>query len=69
MIRITRSLRIGLGLAILSIGFTVLAPTPVKAQNQQYMVNDLEARTRAAMDSIKQTLDASISSDSKLLSM
>jgi 2-iminobutanoate/2-iminopropanoate deaminase len=28
-------------------------------QIQQYMVNDLEAQTRAAMDGIKQTLDAS----------
>jgi len=27
-------------------------------QIQQYMVNDLEAQTRAAMDGIKQTLDA-----------
>jgi len=26
---------------------------------QQYMVNDLEAQTRRAMDGIKQTLDAS----------
>jgi len=28
-------------------------------QIQQYMVNDLEAQTRRAMDGIKQTLDAS----------
>jgi enamine deaminase RidA (YjgF/YER057c/UK114 family) len=28
-------------------------------QIQQYMVNDLETQTRAAMDGIKQTLDAS----------
>src|SRR5262245_61219466 len=31
-------------------------------QIQQYMVNDLEAQTRAAMDGIKQTLDAAGSS-------
>jgi 2-iminobutanoate/2-iminopropanoate deaminase len=111
MIRITQSLRIALGFAILGMSAAVLASSPAKAQNpnmeviqhpnydknvfmpfvpaikiksgkilwlagttalpvyhdhphkrdqiQQYMVNDLEAQTRAAMDGIKQTLEAS----------
>jgi 2-iminobutanoate/2-iminopropanoate deaminase len=33
-----------------------------RVQIQQYMVNDLEAQTRAAMDGIKQTLEASAAS-------
>lgn len=111
MTKITRSLRVALGLSMLGMAATVLVSAPAQAQNQhmevihhpnydktvfmpfvpaikiksgkvlwlagttalpvyhdhphkrdqiqQYMVNDLEAQTRAAMDGIKQTLDAS----------